>query len=211
MKRIVPFLLTLALAAACNTTDSFQYRLFTMGYPKSDGSLLGDDGYKYVFNELPEWNGAKRVVAILDVMKDLGDSTFQATLQSFTTPLYKQPVVVEGEMPDSLGSHPILVSDIWYAGGCLNMSNVMYVRTDGNGKHIINLAFDKGKSTQDTLKFIVKHNYASGFEEGEVEYEYGFYSSFPITALMPKRDSTVIKVSWMWKEGESSTSGKVKI
>ena len=204
-------MLALVLASACNSTDPFQYRVFTMGFPRTDGSLRGDDGYTYVFNDLPEWNGAKRVVAVLDVVKALGDSTLQANLQSFAVPLYKKPVVVEGEMPDSLGNEAIRLVDVWYAGGCLNMSNSIYVRADGTDKHGIDLAFDQAGSSKDTVKFVLKHRYLSGKEEGAVLTEYGFYSSFPISDLMPKADSTVIKVSWEWDGEAKGTSGKVRI
>ena len=211
MKRIAPILLALALASACNSTDPFLYRAFLMGNPNLDGSLKGDDGITYVFNELPDWSGAKRVVALLDVLKDLGDSTCQARLQSFSVPIFKQPVVVEGQMPDSLGTESIFVSDVWFSGGCLNMSNVINVKTDGSGKHLINLAYDKAQSSEDTLKFIVKHNYPEGYEDGCTVYEYVFYSSFPLSGLMPERDSTVLKISWEWNGSPASIAGKVKI
>ena len=91
------------------------------------------------------------------------------------------------------------------------MYNVINVKTDGSGKHIINLAFDKTRSTADTLKFTLKHRDPVGLQDGDTVYEYGFYSSFPIRDFMPRRDSTVVQVCWTWKGDSSSAAGKVKI
>ena len=211
MKKIIPLLLAFAIFSSCDELDPYLYRVFTMGNPQADGSLLGDDGVTYVFKDIPDWNDAKRVVAIMDVTKEVNEYRKEALLQSYTTPLSRKPVVVEGAMPDSLGTDPVMVSDAWYAGGYLNMSNVISVRSDGSGKHVINLAFDKGNSTPDTMLFYMKHNYVEGKDEVIPHNDYGFYSSFPLSGLMPERDSTVIKICWNWDGTDTAITGKVKI
>ncbi|MBR4810021.1 MAG: hypothetical protein IK031_07055 [Bacteroidales bacterium] len=212
MKRTIRLLLlAAALLTACNNPDPFQYRVFTMGFPNPDGSLFGDDGNTYFFEEKTDWNGAERVVAIFDVLKSVADSTYQARLQSYLVPLYKKPVVYKGELPDSLGAFPIRISDAWYGGRCINMYNVISVREDGAGLHRINLAFDEEASVADTLYFTLTHNFAEGAEETLALVDYGFYTSFNLDGLLPERDSIAIKIDWSWDGNSSSSAGKVKI
>ncbi len=216
MKRLFIFLLAIAAAVSCIDKEPFLYRIVTFGYVGSDGSLLADDGIKYVFPAgIPDeaWSKAPRVVAVIDATEQIADSTYNARLQQYMVPLYKAPVVLtDPQVPDSLGTADIAVSSVWYSGGCLNMTNVIRA-IDGEkaGNHVINLMADMRGDSQDTLRFEVHHRTVLEEAPTELSHDYSFYSSFPIASLMPKRDSAVLKVSWTWEGKPASVSGKVKI
>lgn len=216
MKRLFLFLLAVAAFVSCLDQDPFLYRLVTFGYTGSDGSLVADDGMKYVFPAgVPDegWGDSRRVVAVIDVVEAVSDSIFNARLQQYVVPVFKDPVVLtDPEVPDSLGTGDVAVTSVWYSGGCLNMSNAIRI-ADGEkaGSHVINLMADLRNPVQDTIKFELHHRSELDGSPIEPASSYTFYSSFPVSSLMPKRDSVVLKVSWIWEGQPASVSGKVKI
>ncbi len=213
MKRLIPFLLAVSALASCDMLDPFLYRVVTFGYPQSDNSFLGDDGYRYVFGSSGvDWQGLPRAVAVIDVSKEVSDTQREGKLVQFFTTMYKNPVVVTTpEIPDSLGNREINVSDVWYSGGCLNMYNVIRTPENGAGTHVVNLVVDKREPVTDTLRLLLRHRFDTSDPVSDVTRNYDFYSSFPLEKEMPERDSVVLKVSWTWDGKEYSTSGKVGI
>lgn len=216
MKRLLTFLLALATLASCMDREPFLYRVVTFGFTRSDGSLIADDGIRYIFPSTvkgDDWGDGRRVVAVIDVSEAVSENTYKARLQQYTTPLFKDPVVLtDPEVPDTLGTEDIAVGDVWYAGGCLNMMNVIkLVEGEGNGNHVINLMADMRNPVEDTIKFEVHHRSELDSSPTDFTYDYSFYSSFPVSSLMPGRDSVVVKVSWTWDGAPASVSGKVKI
>ncbi|MBO4476205.1 MAG: hypothetical protein J5737_05760 [Bacteroidales bacterium] len=215
MKRLFAFILALTAFSACIDQDPFLYRIVTFGFPQEDGSLLADDGIRYILNSTAtdfDWARLPRVIAVLDVTEAVSDSTYKARLQQYTTPVYKEPVVVsEGELPDTLGTDDILVSDVWYSGGCLNMMNVIELQQNDTGGHMISLVADCREESPDTLKFEIHHKSNQAYTPADMLSDYSFYSSFPVKSLMPKRDSVIIKVSWTWNGEPASASGKIKL
>ncbi|MBR4826440.1 MAG: hypothetical protein IKZ91_00970 [Bacteroidales bacterium] len=213
MKRILPLVLLLLASAACLDDEPFLYRIILMGTPKANGTLLGDDGNTYSFPDATEfsWTKAPRLVTTLDVREKTGENEYSATMLEWKLPLYKNPVeLTSGEVPDSLGIDEISVADIWYAGGCLNMLNVIKVVL-GSGEHRVDLMLDSREPYNDTLHFEIKHNYKDRDLYGAGNTDYVFYSSFPITQYMPQKDSTVLEVKWRWDGQDGVKCGKVKI
>ena len=215
MKRFLLIILAAAALASCTKPEPFLYRVIAFGYPQADMSLLADDGMKYIFPDAAadfDWSGAKRVFAVFDVTKSVSDSVYQATLNRYSVPLYKEPVLVDGpDKADSLGKADIKVSDIWYSGGCLNMINVIKVLASGEDKHTVNLVTRKKQLDKDTLRFELRHLPDPEPVEGDAVTDYTFYSTFPLGNVMPEGESIVLKVDWTWEGQARSFSGKVKI
>lgn len=213
MKRLILLLMAVA-AASCIKTDPFLYRVITFGYPRENMDLLADDGVRYVFPKAEagfDWNGAKRVYAVIDVTKALSDSVYEARLDSYKIPLFKEPVVVDGpDQADALGTADIKVNDIWYSGGCLNMVNVIRVLASGDDKHTVNLVVKSKQIAGDTVRFEMRHLPDPPAGDGDSITDYTFYSSFPLKGVLEEGEH-IIKVSWNWEGAARSFSGKVKI
>jgi len=209
MKRIlVPFILAILATVSCESLDPFLYRVAMFGYPQSDGSFLADDGVKYVFSS-GEIESTPRAFAVLDVTKEFDDGSKEARLVQYSIPLYKEPVVVTSvEIPDTLGTSEVGVLDAFYSGGCLNMLNVISVRSEGGDNHHINLMVD-AREVSDTLRLVLKHRASWGTGDQHSHKDFRFYSSFPIESLLPEKDSVIVKLSWEWEEEAGSMVSKV--
>ena len=212
MKRILAIAAVCCALVSCSKYTPFLYRIVTMGFTRSDATLLADDGRVYSFTEgaKPEWGEGTRVMAIMDVRSELTDSTRLASMVSWTAPLYKQPVVVTKDpLPDTLGTDGIAMLDGWYAGGCLNMLNRISV-VKGTGTHVVNLLADRRRDSSDTLYLELRHRSDYTPAENEVESNYDFYSSFPIKELVRELDSAVLALSWRWKDTVLTRTAVIK-
>ncbi len=214
MKRLFTIAAALLLLAACTDFEPFLYQCAVMGYTRTANTIKGDDGciYSFDFDMIENsWDTGTRVFVLMDVTEAVSDSVFKATNASFIYPLYKDPIVLEaGEIPDTLGTDGILMSDGWYSGGCLNMANRINV-VEGVGYHRINLLVDKREEDSDTLRMQLFHRWVDAVESVTASASgYSFYSSFPIRQYLPEKDSVVLKISWTWDGEASSLEAKVK-
>ena len=198
------------LAACSDLPAPFLYRIITMGEAIDDASMVDDEGVTYTFTDNPAWKAGTRVLAMIDVQSKTDDTHCKATLVSYVTPLHKKPVVITGpEIPDTLGTDDIAFINGWYSGGHLNMQNRIKM-VEGSGMHAINLMADKRRDTADTLYLTLKHR--SDYTPGENEFlsDHDFYTTFPIDDLLSKEDSTVLCISWHWKDSLYTQCAKVK-
>ncbi len=213
MKRLFTLFIVLVSTLSCIKDDPFLYRVFTFGFPQADGSLLADDGIKYIFpNSAPDWQGSPRVYAVLDVTAEKDGNIREADFLTYSVPLFKEPDLVSTQKElDSLGTLPVKVNDAWYSGGCLNMLNTIKVLPGGGEVHFISLALDPTQEISDTLRLTLHHSCETDFPDTDILEEKNFYSSFPLGKYMPERDSIVLKLNWVWESETHSTTGKVEI
>ena len=200
------------MLTGCLDLDPFLYRCMMMGYANPNGSFKADDGNTYIFEGIdPTWNAGDRLIAVMDVTEQIRDSVYKAKNVSVGYPIYKKPVyIADGQaVPDTLGQDEIIMSNGWYAGGCLNMANQIKVIPD-TGTHIINLLVEARPDIQDTLFITLKHRADGNLPDAYATSSYSFYSSFPIAEYLPEKDSVVLKLSWFWDGKEGGTVAKVK-
>lgn len=221
MKRLIPFILLLAGAVSCDmSTEPFLYRGFMMGFLQTDGSFVGDDGNTYVFSNASageKLEKATRMLGSFDVTEELPDGRYSAKLLEYTFPLYKEPVKSsEVEDPDTLGNDLIDVDEIWYSGGCLNMTNRFRYSPEAEKAHTVSLLADTSRPVNDTLFLSLRHNAGEdAIPEGMFPIDFAifkFYSSFPIVSLFPEGKSDgVISLSYEGENGAKTIINKIKL
>lgn len=200
----------MCLVCSCDKdTEPILYRAAMMGFIQEDGSFLGDDGCIYEFSNIQkdyDWGETKRLMTVFNATAELETGKrYSAYLLGCDFPLYKPAVVGETpEVVDSLGTDPILYSDGWYSGGCLNMINSFYYGHNGV-THLVSLLIKEFPTSSDTLKLRLMHNAGEDkaiayIDTEDSENMFNFYSSFPISEYLPESGSKVLQIEWLWND-----------
>lgn len=207
MKQTIASILTLCILAAasmtsCKKDDTLLYNNITMG--NIDGNtIISDQGNTFDIVDNPlsidlttlEYS---RVILSCDVLKETADKRYDVRLTGIgpvlTKPAVKASSITE---PDSelAVEDAIIINDMWYGGGYLNMLIEFAKKSDSDTKHFINLIHDD-MAEGDGYTFILRHNaYGETPTQGEIYESSLGYVSFPIADIIDG-DEADLTIKW---------------
>ena len=207
-KTFASILALCALAAAtmtsCKKDDTLIYGNVNMG--NIDGeSIISDNGNTFDIVEAPfaidlstfEYG---RVILSCDVLKHTGDARYDIRLTAISSVLTK-PAVKKSTITDPESElaveDAIVIKEMWYGGGYLNMLIEFAQKKGSQTKHFINLVHD------DTVEgegytFILRHNAYGEFPDKDKNESYSSslcYVSFPIAGMI-EGDQADLTIKW---------------
>lgn len=202
MKKIIYSLLLIAALASCKKDDTLRYNNVTMGMIQGE-DIISDQGNIFQITEKPfEYDLKKyesgRVLVVCDVLRETASKTYDVRLTGITGVLAKNvKTMEESTVEEDLSvDNPVIIRELWYAGGYLNMTLETAQKQDSKTKHYINLVQEASEENGKYV-FSLRHN-AQGEtpSEGDKNY-FGAvgYVSFPIAGVI-KEDAAKIVLKW---------------
>ena len=208
MKKILIITFAVLAAISCKKDETIRYNNITMG--NIDGqTIISDQGntfdiaesvYEFDFSEY-EYG---RVILSCDVLKKTADKRYDIRLTGMASVLTKETVKASTITPESEASvsDHIIIKELWYGGGYINMLVQFARKKDSEKKHIINLVYDDLAVTDGEGKpdysFILRHNAVGETPDEESRDEYTRstgYASFPVSSLITEDKA---KISFTW-------------
>lgn len=208
MKRIlVSALMAAMVIASCKKDDTICYNNVTMGNIEGE-TIVSDQGNTFdiveaMYDVSLEKFEYGRVILSCDVLRKSAENRFDIRLTGIQSVLTKEPINASTITPESEAAvnDPIIINELWYGGGYINMLIHFAHKQGSTGKHLINLVHDDTATSTDGTKnytFILRHN---AFGETPTEENHlGFdpslgYVSFPIAGLI-EGDKAKITIKW---------------
>ena len=193
--------------SSCKQDDTLYYNNVTMG--NIDGEcIISDQGNTFEITEdLVKIDFSKleyeRVILSCDVLKKVADKRYSIRLTNLASVLTKATVDAESIKPeDEINEdNPIIIRDLWYGGGYINMLLEFAVKIDSQTKHLINLVYNGTETGEDELKnytFTLRHNAFGDIPTEDDVEDYASslgYVSFPIANLI-EGDKAKVTLKW---------------
>ena len=199
---------SLVALTSCKEDETLYYNNVTMG--NIDGEcIVSDQGNTFEITEaLVNADLSKfeygRVILSCDILRKTDDKRYSIRLTNIASVLTKPVVYADSIEPDadSLNvDNPIIVHELWYGGGYINMLLQFAVKHGSNTRHLINLIYNGIETDQEgasSYSFTLRHNaYGDLPTENDVEeYSSSFgYVSFPISEMI-KTDEAKVTLNW---------------
>lgn len=200
MRKILGTLLLIVALASCKKDDTLRYNNITMG--NIDGeTIISDQGNIFQIAESAfkvDLNEYKRVLVMCDVLKETAEKTYDIRLTGIANVLEKNVKTMSDSTPeeDLTVNDPVVLRELWYAGGYLNMTIETARKRGSETAHFINLV-QEDSAEDGTYIFSLRHN-AMGETPSETDKDYSSatgYVSFPIAEII-KGDSAKIVLKW---------------
>ena len=146
-----------------------------------------------------------RVILSCDVLKQTAENRYDIRLHGIESVLTKPAVKASTITDEELTvEDAIIVRDIWFGGGYVNMLIEFAHKSGSETKHFINLIHDDA-STKEGYSFILRHNaYGEVPKDGDVYRSSTGYVSFPIWQIINEDQATV---TFTWKSHKLSGFG----
>lgn len=208
MKKIFASLFIAIMAlSSCKKDDTLYYNNITFGNIEGE-TIISDQGN--TFNIVESFYNVKldsfeygRVILSCDVLKKTSEKNYDIRLTGIASVLTKAPVLAGSVTPESeiAVDNPLLILDMGYSGGYINMFIQFAKKTDSEQKHLINLVYDGVTTAEDgakTYTFTLRHN---AFEEVPAEDNIdefepaAEYVSFPVAGLI-EGDKAKVSIKW---------------
>ncbi len=195
--------MTLLALTACKKDETLRYNNMTMGNIHGE-QIISDQGNIFNITEslfnvnLSSFQNG-RVMVLCDVLKETSDSTYDIRLTGISDVLTKKVKTMEDSTPeeDLTADDPLILREIWYSGGYLNMSIEIAIKGGSESVHYINLLRNENGQKDGEYTFILRHN-ALGEVPSADDREYSTsigYVSFPIAGII-NGDSAKINLEW---------------
>ena len=196
--------------ASCQHDDTLYYNNMTMGNVV-DGRFISDQGN--VFNVVSQDCGGnlsteKRAMVMCDVLNETAGAVdeYDVHLINYSTVLDKDAVALENASEgEILVQDPIVIEQLWYSGGYLNMLIRFQILPESETKHLINLVYSKDAEGKYILN--LRHNaYGETYAQqptGTMIFKGGGYVSFPITFV----EGDEATFTFTWKDYKSPGVG----
>lgn len=210
MKKSIILLLTaIAVMTGCKTDDTLRYGNVTMGNIDGD-VIISDQGNTFdIAESLYEVDLSSyeygRVILACDVLKKTADNRYDIRLINMTSVLTKQVINASAIAADSEEAveDPIIVEDIWYSGGYINIIMQFAHKAGSQKKHLINLVYDDAATAEEdgqikNYTFTLRHNADGDVPVAETLHNYGpglGYVSFPVSELI-QEDKAKLTLKW---------------
>ena len=207
MKRFTTSVILIILAAAafsCKKDDTLRYSNATMGILEGD-VIISDQGNTFDIVEkdsrinLGKLVG-KRVMIICDVLRETAADRYDIRLKSADSVLIK-PCVNKSSLTENSDENsakdPIIIKNMWYSGGYLNMWVEFARKTGSSTIHYVHLVNDDTVTEKGKYVFTLLHD-AKGETPSEDDKEYSSaysYVSFPIADII-KEDQANVTIAW---------------
>ena len=203
MRKIFYSLLILTAFAACKKDETLRYNNVTMGNI-NDEAIISDQGNTFVITEslfsvdLSEFT-SERVLLSCDVLRQTADRAYDIRLTGIASVLTKDIKTLEQSTPeeDLTVNDPVIIRDIWYSGGYLNIQLDFAQKKGSTTPHYINLVHDTAATEEGAYTLMLRH-FAQGEVPSEEDREYHIgsgYVSFPIAKFI-KEDAAKIIFKW---------------
>lgn len=212
--------LIISAATSCSQDDTIRYVNVTMGNVV-DEHIVSDGGDIFYVTENPikaELSEFDRVLLTCDILNKTpdaqSDNEYDIRLTDIQSVLTKAPVN-SGEITedsDIAVNDPVSFSQIWNAGGYLNMYIMILGKQNSKTAHLINLVYDEQESEEGVYVFELRHNaFGEVPEEGASDYKLGgSFVSFPIADIIEGNNAT-IRMKWRWyKEVGAGLSSEIE-
>lgn len=199
MRKILGTFILIAALASCKKDDTLRYNNITMG--NIDGeTIISDQGNIFQIAESAfevDLSKYERVLVVCDVLKETAEKTYDIRLTGIARVLEKNIKTMADSTPeeDLTVNDPVVLREIWYSGGYLNMTVETAHKRGSQTAHFINLVQESSEEGKHI--FSLRHN-AMGETPSETDKDYSSatgYVSFPI-AEMIKGDSAKIVLKW---------------
>lgn len=193
--------------ASCSKDDTLYSGNVTMG--NIDGeTIVSDQGNTFDIAEsmfevtLSDYKYG-RVMLACDILKETADKRYDIRLLAISQVLTKEAVKASTITPESelAVEDAIVIRDMWYSGGYLNMLIEFAYKQGSETSHFINLVYDDvtAAETDSDLKsytFTLRHNaYGETPKIGETYLNSTGYVSFPIASII-KEDKAELNIRW---------------
>lgn len=191
--------------AACRKDDTLRYSNVTMGNIV-DGVFISDQGNRFniveqTCEDFPDT--LKRALIRCDVLSKTEENTYDIRLTDFAGVFTKAPVDSTSVTdPDVFVEDPLMIYDMWIAGGYINMYLLIPIQQDSRTAHLINLVRDDEDAAPGIYEFTLKHNAFGEVESASSGNELvlgGAYVSFPAAGLFKEEEADII-IYWNSRE-----------
>lgn len=198
MRKFLYIILFISLAFSCKKDNTLMYNNVTMG--NIDGeSIVSDQGNRFLEEgyDFSQFRSG-RVMVTCDVLSQTAEGTYDVRISAIDSVLVKDIKTMEDATEEQTleADDPVLLRNVWYSGGYLNMIIEMLWK-DKDAKHYINLVHDVENSTEGNYILTLKHD-ASGEvpSEGNTDYKIGQgLVSFPLANFI-EGDSAKLTLKW---------------
>ena len=186
--------------ASCQKDDTLYYSNVTMGNIVN-GAFISDQGNRFNIKEQTctgILDTVKRAMIVCDVLSKTGEATYDIRLNGFSSVLTKAIVNSTAVTdPEILTEDPLMVYEMWYAGGYINMLLRFHLPKSSTKQHMVNLVYSSSEAGKYT--FSLRHN---AFGESVTANDTDIivaqsYVSFPISSVI-KEDKASITLNWKW-------------
>lgn len=203
MRKVLYSLFIISALAACKKDETLRYNNVTMGNIHGE-EIISDQGNTFVITEslfnvdLNKFT-SERVMLACDVLRETAAKTYDIRLTGITSVLTKDIKTLADSTPeeDLNVDDPVIIRDLWYAGGYLNMAVEVAQKNGSDTPHFLNLVHDKAAGENGGYTLMLRHN-AMGEVPSEEDREYSTgsgYVSFPIANYI-KEDTADIVIKW---------------
>ena len=164
MRKYICTLLALMALTACKKDETLRYNNMTMGNIHGE-QIISDQGNTFNITEslfdvnLDSFpNG--RVMVLCDVLKETSEKTYDIRLTGISNVLVKDVKTMADSTPeeDLTADDPLILREIWYSGGYLNMNIEIAIKHGSESVHYINLLRNENDQKEGEYTFILRHN-----------------------------------------------------
>ena len=202
---------------SCQKDSTLHYSNITMGNIV-DGVFISDQGN--IFNIKEQTcegviDTMKRAYISCDILSKTSEKTYDIRLNGFHNVFTKSPVDSTAVTDTAVfAEDPLMVYEMWYAGGYINMYIALYFKEGSGQSHLINLVRNDEGAAPGVYEFTLRHN-AFGELPDESDTDFilgGTYVSFPAADLI-KEDEADIMIRWNSgkKNEDGSDAGNILI
>lgn len=204
---------TIILAAmgfiSCQKDSTLHYSNITMGNIV-DGVFISDQGN--IFNIKEQTcegviDTMKRAYISCDILSKTAEKTYDIRLNGFHNVFTKSPVDSTAVTDTAVfAEDPLMVYEMWYAGGYINMYIALYLKEGSGQSHLINLVRNDEGAVPGVYEFTLRHNaFGELPSEGDTDFILGgAYVSFPASDLFKEEEADIII---RWNSGEKDENG----
>ena len=193
---------------SCKEDNTLFYNNVTMGNIDGD-YIVSDQGNTFEIAEdlanikLDSFEYG-RVILSCDVLQKIEENRYSIRLTNIASVLTKQTVAADSivsEDDEVNVDNPLVIQDLWYGGGYINMLLQFAVKSQSETKHLINLVYNGVTTDEEGLEnytFTLRHNAFGDVptEDDVEEYKTSYgYVSFPVAELI-KGDKAHIVLNW---------------
>ena len=142
MKKIFILSLIALAALSCKKDETLRYNNITMGNIEGE-VIISDQGNTFNIAESlyqVELGNYERALISCDVLSETGEKTYDIRLNSIIRVLDKEVKTMDDstEEEDLNIDDPIMINEVWYSGGYLNIDIEFFFKTGSETPHFIN-------------------------------------------------------------------------
>ncbi len=219
MKKLLFVILCAGMILSCNNDEGetayisygdIQIEGDNVKILRDDGAFLSIEQSSVPLTSLPD---GQRVVVIYNILSEavpeIWPTTYPIRLNALNTVLCKTPVEASfidanfDHRNDSIGNDRVGVRNAWFGGDYLNL-NLLFLESNTQGKHFINLVHEDPRPDNDTVYLTLRHN---GYDP-QFQSNYFARVSFDLSGLIPEGENSIdVSLTWPSYGGTKTDTG----